>query len=215
MRHVAHYAAAVGLAASLLLVGAGCSTSQSSDDKATDTAKKTAVTAPATPIAPVAGYQYYDETQKLGFRFQLPKDWDKDESWDGDDLTVGFYAPLEGESDAYRENIVVTALHIPADEVLDLKDFANQSIEGLKKSVQKLVTTDEGETTFAGAVAHKYTFTGQISNEDGSQTIKLKGQEYFVIHNDKAYNFTYGAGASKFDATLPTINKIFATFELN
>lgn len=186
----------------LLLIGGGCATTPTSETKQ----------AAPRMVQPIEGYTAYDKSADLKFKFQVPKDWEKDETVEDGDVVTAFYSPFESESDLYRENIVVTALKIPDDVEATVEDFVEQSHEGLKKSVEGLKSVEAGKTDVGGYPAKKYTFTGQL-NYNGTK-LNVKGEEYFVIHNGVAYQFTYGAAASKFDTFKPTADKIIGSIEL-
>lgn len=190
-----------GLAA-LLLIGSGCATVD-------QIAQEQSI---ARVIAPIEGYTYYDKTAELNFKLQLPEDWEKDETIDDGDVVTAFYSPFENESDTYRENIVITALQIPADIEVGLDDFVEQSHTGLRNSVSSLVTIDDGAFIIGGRPGRKYTFTGQLNI--GGAKLNIKGEEYYLIHNNIAYHFTYGAAASKFDAFKPEADKIIDSIEI-
>lgn len=190
--------------AGLLLIGGGCA--------ASDTSNKPTSQAELKVVEPIAGYVSYDKTSDLKFKFQIPKDWEKDETAEEGDVVTAFYAPFESESDLYRENIVVTAIKIPEDVEPTIAEFIDQSHEGLKSSIESLKTTDNGKFVLGGYEGKKYTFSGQL-NYNGTK-LNVKGEEYFIINHGVAYQFTYGAAASKFDTFKPTADKIIGSIEL-
>lgn len=206
MRTTINYTLAAGIAAALMMTGAGCADSTAPADE------QLAVVKPV--VSAVAGYNYYDQTTNFKFKFQVPKSWEKDETIDDGSVNIAFYSPQVNAADPYRENVNVTAISIPSGEKLSLKELADESHKALENSVQNLKPTDAGEVTLGGVKAHKYTFTADIVNpDDETQKQTLKGVEYFVIYNQTAYDFTATDATKTFDAFLPTAEKIFATVE--
>lgn len=192
---------ATGFIAAFLLIGGGCNT--------TPIAGKTPIV-----VAPVEGYVSYDQIAKFKFKFQVPKDWEKDETLDDGSLNIAFYSEQANEEDLYRENVNITAITIPDGETLTLKELAEESHKALASNLQKLDAKDEGATTLNGVTAHKFTFTGEISNpEYPAEKQKIKGIEYFIINSKTAYNFTGTDITSTFNTFVPTAEKIFSTVE--
>lgn len=191
--------AATGLA-TLVLIGGGCASAPAE-------APRQKVT-----VAPIEGFVAYDQMADWKVKYQVPKTWTKDEEKNAEDLTVAFYAPDDGPNDTYQENIILTALPVPQDIDISLKEFAQTAHEGLGQTVEGLTTTDEGEVKMSGFPARKYSFAGTL-NYDGVK-LKVKGVQYFVIANNIGYQFTFGAAQSQYDKYLPTAEKIFGSVEL-
>ncbi len=194
-------ALATGFVAALLLIGGGCDTAPATNNV-------------SAVVAPIEGYTAYDQAAQFKFKLQIPKGWEKDETPDEGSLNVAFYSEQAGEEDMYRENVNITAITIPDGEKLTLKELSDESHKALANSVQKLNAKDEGVTTLGGVTAHKFTFTGEISNpEYPAEKQAIKGVEYFVLNNQTAYNFTGTDATPTFNTFLPTAEKIFATVE--
>lgn len=205
LRQIKFKMAALSLATMLLIAGNGCSSPASEAGEKKEEAVK--------PVAPIAGFTAYDEQEKFGFKFQTPKDWEKDESKEADNATTAFYAPLENDQDVYRENFVVTAINIPSGEKITMDEFVNASHAGLKKSVNDVAITDTGEATLAGQKAQTFAFTGNISNDSGAKAT-IKGKEYYIINGGHAYAFTFSGANTQFDKYQPVADQIFGSVEL-
>lgn len=186
----------------LLFIGGGCASTPTDSEQA------------ATPkvVAPIAGFVPYDQTANLNFKIQVPKDWTKDESVDEQDIVTAFYSPLEDKADTYQDNVVITALNLPEDVEVTVQEFAEQSHEGLKKSVEKLVLKEIGKESVGGVTATKFEFSGQLNY--GGNKINIKGEEYFIVGKKQVYNFTFGAAASKFDSFKPVFGQILGSVEI-
>lgn len=169
---------------------------------------------PPTPVAPIAGFVSYDEQSAFSFKFQIPKDWTKDETAEATNITTAFYAPIENTDDIYRENFVATAITIPKNEKLSLDEFIQASQTSLQKSLSDVMITDTGEAMLSDQKARTFIFTGNINNENGAQAT-IKGEEYYVIKGDHAYAFTFAGADSKFDDYQGMANQIFGSVELN
>lgn len=187
----------LGIAAALILGGAGCSSDDSAGVK---------ITSPA--VSPVANYVAYD-IPDFSMKLQYPKDWEKEETKEDGGSVVQLMAPYENEDDQYRDNITILKYDVgnPADNNLD--SFVKFAQDGLKTVSEDIVFTDAGSFTIGGAPAKKASATGTM--RDGN---KYKWMQYYVVANNKGYVFTFTDDPSSFSSNLPTADKIMGTVEL-
>lgn len=141
------------------------------------------------------------------FKLQYPETWDIDTSrqWGAE---VMLFAPLENDSDKFRENVNVVIQDLTGQNIdLDMyKQITDQQITTLAPDgviiESSIINAERGKH-----YRITYTMTQDI--------FRLKITSVCFIHNDKAYLVTFTAESDKYEAYKTTGDKILDSWELN
>lgn len=144
----------------------------------------------------------YENTEE-GFRVGYPETWTRQNQDDFFATGVTFFAPLENDSDQFKERVSVLVENLDNDT--SLAKYTNESITQIKKlsdpgvGKAQVISLDHNE-------ARKIVYRGE---EHGYNVERM---QTWSIKNNRAYVITYTAEPGSYNAYLPTVKKIIESF---
>jgi hypothetical protein len=135
----------------------------------------------------------------LGFSLEYPSDWQKEES-------LSFITPQGGTGDRSPEIINVVTEVLPSSD-FNLDSYTNAAM-GQVESFENFQLLNSSSTTLGGLPAHMivYTFTDE-------QT-PLQNLQAWTVKDGVAYVITYGGVPEEFDSSLPALQSVLDSFNL-
>jgi hypothetical protein len=135
----------------------------------------------------------------LGFSFEYPSDWQKEES-------LSFTTPQRGTSDRSPEVINVVTEVLPSSN-FSLDSYTDAAMSQVE-SFENFQLLNSSSTTLGGLPAHMivYTFTDE-------QT-PLQNLQAWTVKDGVAYIITYGGVPEEFDSSLPDLQSVMNSFRL-
>ena len=127
------------------------------------------------------------ENAEYGIDLERPETWSVREEWMTLQPGVTFLAPLENNTDNFRENITVSIEELA--QPLSLNEYTEQAIAQIEDS--NTIIEQPTETTFANREARKIVY-----HEKGGNKQRL---EVWMIKNQMVYIATYTAETEKFN----------------
>lgn len=140
---------------------------------------------------------------KYGFSIKYPSTWEKKEKLK--DIIVVFLAPLENESDKFRENLSLMISNLFT-QTIDLYDYVNFSIDQLREAILDFRLFEKTQTKIAKIPAYKIVYSGK------RKQLNIKIMQYYAIKKNKVYLITYTAKKDKFELYFKIIKKIIKSF---
>jgi hypothetical protein len=137
----------------------------------------------------------------LGFSLGYPSDWQKEES-------LTFISPTGGIGNRGPEVISITTELLPTSDY-SLEKYTQASLDQVE-SFQDFQLLNSTSTILAGLPAHLiiYSFT-----DDEDQT-PLQNLQVWTVKDGMAYVITYGGTPEEFDSSLPVLQNVMGSFEL-
>lgn len=143
------------------------------------------------------------ENAEYGIDLERPETWSVREEWMTLQPGVTFLAPLENNTDNFRENITVSIENLV--QPLSLNEYTELAVAQIENS--NTIIEQPTETTFANREARKIVYREQDGNK--------KRLEVWMIKNKKAYISTYTAEIKKFDKFAKQAERIFESFAIS
>jgi len=189
------------LAISAVILTTGCG-----EEETTPTATPAATRPPETATAqPAAGLLTYDSPD-YGIRIKYPADWAKQEQVMG--AVVAFFAPTEGPSDIFQDNVNIIVQDLSA-QPMTLDEYTELSLGQIEQFITDPSILDSSAVTLADIPGHKIVYTGKQGQYD------LKWMQVWTVKNDKAYVISYTAEVSRYSALLETVQEMIDSFEIS
>ena len=155
------------------------------------------------------------ENPGFGITIQYPSTWSGTQSRSdpfsptNTSIVAIFEAPVENQSDLYRENLVL-GVQGPIPEDITLEEYSENSLNEFRNMSDEVRILESSSSTLAGLPAHEITFT---SNLQGSNL--TKSQIFTIVNNNTAYVVTFGAEESQFNKYLPAIKKMIDSIRID
>jgi hypothetical protein len=150
----------------------------------------------------LSSYRYQD--RDLGFALELPEGWELGEA--PNENTAVLLSPLEGEGDAFRENMNVIVTKLDAD--ISLSDLFNLNVENAKMMLPGFEAIEVEAVDVAALPAMKliYSFTVEGTT--------LKNIVYILLDGRTMYTITFSCLEARFDEFRPVFEMIGSSFQL-
>ncbi|MFW6035768.1 MAG: PsbP-related protein [Halothermotrichaceae bacterium] len=145
------------------------------------------------------------QNDKYGFRIDYPGNWELKE--DSFDSVISIISEREDENDNVSENINVVVQDLST-QPMSLKEYTELSIDQINNVIENGEVLENEFITFAENEGVKIIYKGELED------LKLKWLVKYLIKNNKAYLVTYTAAEDKFDKYLPTVEKMYDSFQL-
>jgi len=135
---------------------------------------------------------------------QYPSDWEPRPAGFG--TVIGFFSPLEGDSDQFSENLNIGVQ--PLLRPMTLDEIIDDTVSTLEKQTTdfKLITVEQ--TILANQTARKMVY--QLTSEE----LHLMGEIFVTIKDHKQYYLTFGAESENFARYLPIVEKMVESFQI-
>lgn len=156
------------------------------------------------------------ENPTYGIKFEYPSTWEKQEEEAGTMTTtlVNFLSPPRSSTDEFPEILNIGVEDLPT-QSFTLEQYSELGINKLRTSLQDVNITESTDTTLAGSLAHKITYTFTFIDADNpSIQLPLKNMQVWTVNNGKAYVITYGGVVNQFSESLVDAQKIIDSFEI-
>jgi eukaryotic-like serine/threonine-protein kinase len=144
------------------------------------------------------------ENADYGFKVDYPEAWSQQNRDDFFATGVTFFAPLENNSDQFKERVSVFVENLSDD--ISLAQYTEESIAEVKKlsdpNVEEAKAINLGENQ-----GRQIIYTGE---ENGSSVQKM---QVWSVQNERVYIVTYTALPDSYNNYLPTIEKMIESFE--
>ena len=161
---------AIIICIALLVVLAGCGSSQPAEPDRIDT--------------PVGTFEVYRNSQ-YGFSVQFPVDWTKPEDVPG--TAIQFFAPSQDPTDSFRENLNIIVQDLG--QRLTLEEYSQPYLEQLQ------IVADSGiqlsDVTLAGLPAKQAAFTKSVQDKS------VDFRQIWTVKEQRAYILTFTSETSK------------------
>jgi|GEM_PF-1277852 len=154
---------------------------------------------PPEPEVPLSLYENIDR----GFQVDYPQVWSKQNRDDFFATGVVFFSPLEDDADKFKERVSVLVENLSGD--ISLAQYTAQSLS----EIRKLTDPDAGEpllVSLGGDEGRQIVYDGE---ENGQPVQRM---QTWSVKDGKAYVITYTARPDSYDAYLPTVEKMIASF---
>jgi hypothetical protein len=113
-----------------------------------------------------------------------------------------FEAPIENQSDSYRENLIL-GVQGPRKDDTSLREYTQNSLNAFRSMSDRVNILESSPSSLSGLPAHQVIYTSNLLN------LSLKKMQIFTIVNgNTAYVVTYGSEKSQFDKYSPVIMKM-------
>jgi hypothetical protein len=144
------------------------------------------------------------EVTRDDYSIKFPPDWEVGAGWTDEDVYA--LAPTDHRDDLFHENVNV----LVDDEIggLDLDEYYNLSVNGLRMLATDFKMEKSGETELGGIKAKHLTFLHR------SGVYSFKVLQYLMIAGHKAYVITCTATAQEFEQYEPNFKQIAESFRL-
>jgi len=142
---------------------------------------------------------------KYGFSIKYPSTWEKKEKLR--DFIVVFLAPLENESDKFRENLSLMVSNLFM-QTMDLSDYVNFSIDQLREAILDFRLFEKTQTKISKIPAYKIVYSGK------RKQMNIKIMQHYAIKRNKVYLITYTAEKDKYEMYLKSLQKMIKTFKI-
>jgi serine/threonine-protein kinase len=203
----------LALAISAIILTTGCGEEETPTATPAATRPPEALTATAaaaqpseTPTAqPTTGLLTHDSPD-YGIRIKYPADWTKDEQIMG--AVVVFFAPTEGPSDIFQENVNIIVQDLSA-QPMTLDEYTELSLGQIEQFITDPSILDSSAVTLADIPGHRVVYTGKQGQYD------LKWMQVWTVQNNKAYVISYTAETSKYSTFLGTAQEMIDSFEIS
>lgn len=141
-----------------------------------------------------------------GFSTKHLKTWEVENAPGTSAQGVIFYSPKQGDSDVFRENVIVITEAAGSETLATVKE---QVLEVNKAFVGDFAIVQEGETKLGGEAAQQLVFTG-TDIETGAP---LKFMQLWTIKGTQLYTITYTALPSAYDTQWSGVEMITRNFK--
>ena len=155
------------------------------------------------------------ENPGFGLSIQYPSSWTgtqlrADPSTPTNTSIVAiFEAPLENQSDSYRENLVI-GVQGPNQDVISLEEYTQNSLNAFRSMSNRIMILELSPSSLSGLPAQEIVYTSNLQN------LNLKKMQIFTIVNgNTAYVVTFGAEESHFNEYIPEIKKMINSIRIN
>jgi hypothetical protein len=142
----------------------------------------------------------------LGLVMKYPTAWQMNEELTPIAFAVVFFAPMEGPSSPFRENVLLTIqpLLVP----LSLDEYVQFALRETQGRFQIL---SSNPMTLANIPARLVTYTGSLNPQ-----FPLPGKisTFFAVRDSRAYLFCYTARTQRFDYHLPFVEQMVASLDI-
>jgi serine/threonine-protein kinase len=120
-----------------------------------------------------------------------------------------FEAPLENQSDPYRENLIIN-VQGPLEDTISLEEYTQNSLSAFSTMSDTIMVLESSPSTLSGFPAHEIIYSSSLEN------LNLKKMQFFTIVNDNtAYVVTFGAEESQFYKYIPVIMKMVDSIRIS
>ena len=141
-----------------------------------------------------------------GFQIKYPDDWMLKEGFMGS--SVIFVSPLENAMDLTPESLNVTIQDISASP-MSLEDYTALTVEQMKMMFKENIEIlEDVDVTLAGQPGHRFVYLAKGPNS------KMRYMHEWTLKGTSAYQITFGAVDSQYDARQPQVNKMLSSFRL-
>lgn len=144
--------------------------------------------------------QKWDKQENNDLEIYYPPAWNFNASGKMGALFV-ISSPLESEDDEFQDNINLVVYSL-ADSHIELSDYYLATMNDIKKQLLSVNIQEEKKLTNNEIEIQKVIFT--TTQDDFVMTI----QQYYFIHNQKAYIMTFTAEETKFDEYVEYVDLI-------
>ena len=145
------------------------------------------------------------EDRDYGIKVAYPENW-KIQTRD-DFLMSGviFISPPENEEDNFRENVSIFVENLVSPT--SLSQYTEESLAEIKRLSDPNIS-DARMTVLGSNTGSTVTYEGEENN------MAVKRMQIWTVSEGKAYTITYTATPDRYEAFLPTVKQIIATFDL-
>jgi predicted small lipoprotein YifL len=179
------------------------------EETATASPEATAAPAQATVTpSPTRGsrtYLFY-ESEANGYSIRYPEDWQVSESPSRPGTTT-FTAPLQGESDTFRENVTVVVQSVPAGTT-SLDEFTEMALAQGQDYIPQFTVRELMPTTLGGNPAQQVVYTGVQGTRD------LRWLQLWTLAGDQVYILTYTAEEFEFNRFRSAVQQMIRSMEI-
>jgi hypothetical protein len=184
------------------LGAASCSSGGVRGALGTDTGSPPPPTASTHEVPP--GFRTY-RSDAYSFSIRYPSDWSPEEGLEG--AVVVLFAPSDGPSDAFRENVNVLVQELPAGTTL--QEYDDASLEQAPDVIPDFHVVRRTRLTLDGTPAEEIRYTG---SQQGSS---LEWIAVWLVADDRAYVVTYTAPHADFERLLTTATTVLESLRLD
>lgn len=143
---------------------------------------------------------------KPNYQIKYPSTWTADLSGKMN-ATFFLFAPLEGNTDKFSENINLLIQDVSAYN-LDLDAYTKISVDQIKKLITNSSLIESRKVKTANGEHQKVVYTG---DQNG---MRLKFEQYYWVIKNKAYVLTLTTDISTFETYKKTGEAIMDTFKI-
>jgi len=121
---------------------------------------------------------------------------------------VVFFAPTEGPSDIFQDNVNIIVQDLSA-QPMTLDEYTELSLGQIEQFITDPSILDSSAVTLADIPGHRVVYTGKQGQYD------LKWMQVWTVQNNKAYVISYTAETSKYSTFLETVQEMIDSFEIS
>ena len=152
---------------------------------------------------PKIALSLYENTD-YGFKVERPELWSIQNRDDFFATGVTFFAPLENDSDGFKERVSILVEDLPSD--VSLEQYTEDSIAEIKKLSDPNV--GDAQTVNLGTnEGRQIIYIGEVNNNT------VQRMQTWAIEDNRAYIVTYTARPDSYNTYLPTVEQMIESFE--
>lgn len=148
--------------------------------------------------------EWYTHSNKT-YKIDYPMAWKLDTTANNYGVSFFLFAPLENDSDTFRENINLI-VQDPGEEKITLEEFVKISTDQIKNMLSASAILRSEKITSGGKEGWKIIYEGNQSKKE------LKWQQYYWVVDNKAYVLTFTAEQSSYSLFEPVAQRIMESF---
>jgi hypothetical protein len=142
------------------------------------------------------------ESLEYRVKINYPSNWRVEKGKKSSSTLVIFKSPQENPSDALLESVDISSYNIPTNKTLE--QLMQEGINDLEKKHHDFTLIEIVSTVLAGRQAHRIVY-----DADGKRFMGV-----VMIEKNKAYQVLYVSEPSKYDSSLPIVQKMIDSFEM-